>query len=317
MRLGEVVTGGPGPRSHPSAASSIFGLSSATSNNMKGKKSKPQISFQRGLETKVYPHLTIFCSRFRGPLYTTELVAMTGELDSGPAMGNPKIHSMTRKTMLAAAAVAPPESIDPPSDPDDAYDLDPNQDDELSNIIDDPSLAHHQYLKTAQIIQPVIQVFSESSSLSHQKDANRAQHITCMVSVEIPSRYPTTSMIPTPASASFSSINSPLYNSSYLSSPGSALSQPSLPSIFSPVDCDNARSARSPECGRGFTKVRSYPTLASAAPSVRSEKASSPSAGQEKEMRNTVAEDLLSRIQNWKGRCPFQPCDISFVSYNL
>lgn len=172
----------------------------------------------------------------------------------------------------------------------------PNEDDTLTLLLEDYQ-AHgsdptHQLGGPATIVQPVIYAISETPSLVQHKHTGRSQHVTCMVSIEIPAKNPLP-VLPIPASTTFSQASA-LYNASHPSTVGSPVSdrsQPCLTSVFAPSEF-----ARSPDPVKGFPKVKSLPSLKS---TPRFE----PSGGTGEDSTLQVAtDDLLARIQDWKGK---------------
>ncbi|KAG0141774.1 hypothetical protein CROQUDRAFT_663346 [Cronartium quercuum f. sp. fusiforme G11] len=280
MRLGDMVSGGPAPRTTPLAmCSALMGTATSMSDSMAGKSK------------------------------TNKFAAMAG-LDAPQSMCH-KTNSASLKAMLEAGGTAPAFTNES-SPVAETFGHNPNDDDELSNVPEDPSTAwsdptHHPFRKqTTQIVKPVIRAISESPSLSPHTDHGRAQHFTCMVSVEIPAKYPPAVLHP-PASATFPSGLSPVYLPSQpgsVSSPGSALGQPTLPRLVSLGESESELPSRSAEYGRVFQKVKSFPTPTSAPPSVRSGKGPENERPQGSNLLQSIVEDLLNRIQDWKGHSP-------------
>ncbi|EGG08888.1 uncharacterized protein MELLADRAFT_115926 [Melampsora larici-populina 98AG31] len=277
MRLGDLVTGGPASRNVPSMAGRMVRCHS------------PNGTISAG------PDATL------GKNTRSKFAAMAG-LQASPAKA--KANSVNRKPTAAVPAVPYHDSA---ADKEEA--LEPDEDDELLNIADSPLSRSHgsnpssQHRKSTQIIQPNIYAISELSSLSQPQDARQTQHLTCMVSIEIPSRNPAP-FPPTPTSAAYSSQASPLYHPSQagtsgpLSSAGSAFSYPGLASVASP--CDSEHSAHNRMANprhKVFPKVKSSPNLGTASlaekPIAETAVAGNP--------LQLLVDDLINRIQDWKG----------------
>ncbi|KAH9814757.1 hypothetical protein DFH28DRAFT_1167595 [Melampsora americana] len=273
MRLGDVVTGGPASRNVPFVAGRL----------VRGQSPS-------GIMTSG-PDATV------GKNTRNKFAAMAG-LQNTPA--KVKANSVNRNMTAATPAPYHNTAVDHEEAPD------PEEDDELLKIDDSPLLSRShgsnlssQHRKPTQIIQPNIYAISELSSLSQPQDSRQTQHLTCMVSIEIPSRTPTP-FPPTPNCAPYSSQPSPLYHPSQagtLSSSGSAFSHPSLASAASPCDSEHSVPRRLANRPKVFPKVKSSPNLATAALPEKSItepiETSNP--------LQLLVDDLLHRLQDWKG----------------
>lgn len=273
MRLGDLVTGGPASRNVPSMAGRLVGGHS------------PSGTISAG------PDATL------GKNTRNKFAAMAG-LQASPAKA--KANSVHRKTTAATPAVPYHDSA---AEKEEAQD--PDEDDALLNLDDFLSRSHgsslsSQQRKTTKIIQPNIYAISELGSLFQPQDARQTQHLTCMVSIEIPSRNPAP-FPPTPNSATYSSQASPLYHPSQagpLSSSGSAFSYPSLASVASP--CESEHSAHNQMANprhKVFPKVKSSPNLATT--SLPEKPISEPVVT--RNPLQLLVDDLLNRLHDWKG----------------
>jgi hypothetical protein len=131
-------------------------------------------------------------------------------LKPAPGTGNHKIHSITRKTLAAT----PWDIVDNESDCEDESqlsELELEREDELlgpANELDlsseshQPSLLHPGGIESLRIeckrqqsgkgritVKPIVTVLAENSNLFLNKDSDESQHLTCMVTIELPSLY--------------------------------------------------------------------------------------------------------------------------------
>ncbi|PLW22557.1 hypothetical protein PCASD_16137 [Puccinia coronata f. sp. avenae] len=129
-----------------------------------------------------------------------------------PASGtaNHKIHSITRKTLVAT----PWDMLDDESDCEDEAQLSeleleredellgPAHELDLSSESHQPSLLHPGGIESLRIeckrqqtgkgritVKPIVTVLAENSNLFLNKDSDKSQHLTCMVTIELPSLY--------------------------------------------------------------------------------------------------------------------------------
>ncbi|GAA6015176.1 hypothetical protein JCM11491_000493 [Sporobolomyces phaffii] len=121
------------------------------------------------------------------------------------------------------------------------------------------------------IVKPVVTVRAEHSSVERSLDRDKKQHLTCMVSVEMPSRWPTAPPV-------------------------------SDVSPFDDSQCLPLPPAPSSALARSTSSIRSAPRSASPTPSsVYSAYASGPTTTTTSARFSQVVDDLEKRMADWKG----------------
>lgn len=146
---------------------------------------------------------------------------------------NYKIHSITRKMCAASPMNVLDLADEDCEDDEDASLSDLDRGDELVGLWHDVDLSHHQsHLHPGEhkmhqnkgkrtIVKPIVKVVTENPDLLLNKDSVKSQHLTCMVTLELPSLY----SVPSSSSA----LNICPLSSIPISSPLSATSVQSKP----------------------------------------------------------------------------------------
>ncbi|KAJ8297084.1 Rho guanine nucleotide exchange factor scd1 [Rhodotorula toruloides] len=133
---------------------------------------------------------------------------------------------------------------------------------------------------TVEIVKPVVAVRAEHTSVDRSYERDKKQHLTCMVSIHMPSRYP-----PPPQFANL--------DSAPLNDPSNGRAPPPPPLNRPPSNPPGS--------------VRSLPRSSSPSSSVYSAYAfgatGAPSPAQHNPFA-TVVDDLLKRMADWKGHSP-------------
>ncbi|WAR63986.1 hypothetical protein PtB15_16B145 [Puccinia triticina] len=242
-----------------------------------------------------------------------------------PSTATHKIHSITRKTLPTT------DMID--EDSDDDEDVQPSEselerEDELLgswNELDQPGLLHpggieslrieHKRQQTAKkppILKPTLTLLAENPNLFLNKDSDKSQHLTCMLSIQLPSAYaPAQPAYPTPLSPTGLPSDIHHHGSPFPGRSASVAPMSPPPSsgsrsiLLSPATSQHPHDKTRPADRNGILKSpitrENSITFIPPLPVHHDHLPPLPVDGSPRHSLQPVLDDLLDRMQDWKG----------------